>query len=85
MRIQIEGPLVSFQKLLPEVPWHIDVCKPIFPQPAAPKIAALTYRAIYGSDVLSDIDHLVVRDEYLGWVHHKKYALPIRMILELRS
>lgn len=72
MRIQIEGPLVSVQKLLPNVSWHVDVCKPIFPQPAGPKLAELTYRAIYGHNALPDIgSRLVVRDEYLSWIHHK--------------
>ncbi|QPH15934.1 hypothetical protein C2857_000470 [Epichloe festucae Fl1] len=72
LRIQIEGPLVSVQKLLPNVSWHVDVCKPIFPQPAGPKLAELTYRAIYGHNALPDIgSRLVVRDEYLSWIHHK--------------
>jgi hypothetical protein len=75
LRLQVEGPLVSIQKLLPNVPWHIDACNPIFPQPAGPKLADLTYRAIYGNEILPDIEnHLIVRDEYLGWIHHKKSA-----------
>lgn len=72
MRIQIEGPLVSIQKLLPEVPWHIDVSDPIFPQPAGPGLAKLAYRAIYGQDARPIEDDLIVRDEYLGWVDQKK-------------
>lgn len=73
MRVQIDGPLVSIQKLLPDVPWHVDVCKPIFPQPAGPELARVAYRAIYGQDVRPQIaDDLVVRDEYLGWVDRKK-------------
>ncbi|KEY68341.1 hypothetical protein S7711_10424 [Stachybotrys chartarum IBT 7711] len=72
LRIQIEGPLVSIQKLPPDVPWHVDVFKPIFPQPSGPKLAKLTYWAIYGHHILPDAEsHLVVRDEYLGWIHHK--------------
>ncbi|KAI6080809.1 hypothetical protein F4821DRAFT_273574 [Hypoxylon rubiginosum] len=72
VRIQIEGPLVSIQKLLPEVLWHVDVCNPIFPQPAGPELARLAYRAIYGQDASLFIeDDMIVRDEYLGWVHEK--------------
>ncbi|KAI1763128.1 hypothetical protein GGR53DRAFT_498665 [Hypoxylon sp. FL1150] len=72
LRVQIEGPLVSIQKLLPEVPWHIDVCNPIPLQPAAPELARLAYRAIYGQDVRLSVENdMTVRDEYLGWVHHK--------------
>ena len=73
IRIQIEGPLVSVQRLLPEVPWHIDVCNPIFPQPAGLELAKLAYRTLYGRDAhLHDENDLTVRDEYLGWVHQKK-------------
>ena len=32
LRVQIEGPLVSVQKLLPGVPWDVDMFKPIYPQ-----------------------------------------------------
>ncbi|KAK3933461.1 hypothetical protein QBC46DRAFT_368733 [Diplogelasinospora grovesii] len=68
VRIQIEGPLVSIQRLLPEVPWHVDVCEPIFPQPAGPELAKLACRAIYGQDVRPHVENdLIVRDEYLGW------------------
>lgn len=74
LRIQIEGPLVSIQKLLPDVTWNVDVCEPSFPQPSGPKLAELAYRAIYGQDTLPE--HIVVRDEYLGWIHHKKYVHP---------
>ena len=74
MRIQIEGPLVSVQKLLPEVPWHVNACGTKFPQPAALELATLTYRAIYGQHVRMDVGNdLIVRDEYLGWVDQKKY------------
>ncbi|KAI6088039.1 hypothetical protein F4821DRAFT_99133 [Hypoxylon rubiginosum] len=72
LRIQIEGPLVSIQKLLPEIPWHVDVCNPIFPQPAGPELARLACLAIYGHDAsLSVKTDMIVRDEYLGWVHEK--------------
>ena len=73
VRVQIEGPLVSVQKLLPGVPWDVDVCRPVFPQPAGPELARLTYQLLYGQDVRQDVDNdLTVRDEYLGWVHEEK-------------
>ncbi|KAI0882305.1 uncharacterized protein GGS22DRAFT_50116 [Annulohypoxylon maeteangense] len=72
VRVQIEGPLVSTQKLLPEVPWHVDVRNPIFPQPAGLDLARLAYRAIYGHDADISVENdMIVRDEYLGWVHEK--------------
>lgn len=73
VRIQIEGPLVSIQKLLPGVPWCVDIGNPVFPQPAGPELAKLAYRAIYGQHGRTDVaTDLVVRDEYLGWVDQKK-------------
>lgn len=72
VRIQIEGPLVSIQKLLPEVPWHVDVCEKKF-QRAGAKLAELTYRTLYGHDVRPFVDNdMIMRDEYLGWVDQKK-------------
>ncbi|KAL7915143.1 hypothetical protein GGI35DRAFT_488942 [Trichoderma velutinum] len=69
LRIQIEGPLVSIQKLLPNEPWHLSESPPPFPQPAGPSLAKLAYRAIYGFDARPGIDNdIVVRDEYLGWI-----------------
>ena len=69
LRIQIEGLLVSIQKLLPEVPWSTDVPSPVFPQPAGPKLARLAYQKIYGREVRPEVaGDMIVRDEYLGWV-----------------
>jgi hypothetical protein len=69
LRIQIEGPLVSIQKLLPEMTWPLDVMRPVFPLPAGPELARLAYRTIYGRKVRpEDAGDMVVRDEYLGWV-----------------
>ncbi|KAI1146476.1 hypothetical protein F4825DRAFT_456453 [Nemania diffusa] len=71
LRIQIEGPLTAVQKLLPEVVWRLDttIGRLVFPQPAGPELAKLTFRAIYGRDPRPDtVDDLVVRDEYLGWL-----------------
>ncbi|EXU98841.1 hypothetical protein X797_008078 [Metarhizium robertsii] len=67
VRIHIEGPLVSIQKLLPEVSWHVDVHEKKFQQAGA-KLAELTYRTIYGHDVRLHVENdLIMRDEYLGW------------------
>ena len=69
LRIQIEGPLVSIQKLLPEILWHTDVTSLVFPQPAGPELARLAYQTIYGREVRPEVaGDVVVRDEYLGWV-----------------
>lgn len=69
LRIQIEGPLVSIQKLFPAIPWHTDVHPVPYPQPAGPELAALTYKHLYGREARADVfGDIVVRDEYLGWV-----------------
>lgn len=68
LRIQIEGPVVAIQKLLPSISWHTDIFNPVFPQPAGPELAKLAYRALYGQDVRPGADDVIVRDEYLGWV-----------------
>ncbi|KAI1141371.1 hypothetical protein F5Y05DRAFT_259054 [Hypoxylon sp. FL0543] len=73
LRIQIEGPLVSVQKLLPGITWHTDIRFHVFPQPAGPELAKLTYEKIYGQKVRSDVaGDMVVRDEYLGWVMEER-------------
>ncbi|EHK26114.1 uncharacterized protein TRIVIDRAFT_218286 [Trichoderma virens Gv29-8] len=78
LRICIEGPLVSVQKLLPDVQWHVSDSRfLVFPQPAGPELAKLTYRALYGREVSSQITgDMVVRDEYLGWVMKDRRPLP---------
>jgi hypothetical protein len=73
LRIQIEGPLVSIQKLLPQIPWHVDCVPTVFPQPAGPELAKLAYRTIFGRDVRPEVcGDIVVRDEYLGWVREAR-------------
>lgn len=68
LRISIEGPLSSVIKLLPGTEWQLQRFRPTL-QPAAPELAKLAFRTIYGQDIPSTvIDSLVVRDEYLGWV-----------------
>jgi hypothetical protein len=71
LRIQIEGPLVSIQRLLPHIPWRLRMgySDSEFPQPAGPELARLAYQQIYMRDVCPEVPgDLVVRDEYLGWV-----------------
>ncbi|KAF5668733.1 arginine deiminase type-3 [Fusarium denticulatum] len=69
LRIQIEGPLSSINKLLPGVDWQLEgVFRPSL-QAAGPELARVAFRTIYGHDIRPEIDgDMVVRDEYLGWV-----------------
>jgi hypothetical protein len=60
LRIQIQGPLESIQKLLPDISWDKIVD---FPQPGGLELASLTYQALYGEE--GSIP--AVRDEYLVW------------------
>ncbi|KAF2454538.1 hypothetical protein BDY21DRAFT_309051 [Lineolata rhizophorae] len=61
LRIHIQGPLESIQKLLPNVSWH-----PIgpFPQLGGLKLASLTHQILYGEHNCSS----AVRDEYPAFV-----------------
>ncbi|TWU70405.1 hypothetical protein ED733_000140 [Metarhizium rileyi] len=70
LRIQIEGPLVSIQKLVPKAKWHTDVFNHTFPQPAGPLLARLVFEKIFGRQAQPEkiVGDLVIRDEYLGWV-----------------
>lgn len=73
LRIRIQGPLESIQKLLPNISW--DTIVP-FPQPGGLQLASLTHRALYGQDGLNLVDGvLVVRDEYLAWAMEGRRAL----------
>ncbi|KAM4066054.1 hypothetical protein HRG_012043 [Hirsutella rhossiliensis] len=74
LRISIEGPLVSVEKLLQGLKWRLEhpVWEPTRFQSAAERLARLTYRVLYnqdgkGDDMIGSAD-VVVRDEYLGWV-----------------
>jgi len=72
LRIRIQGPLKSIQKLLPEISWNIGD----FPQPGGLKLAHLTHRALYGEDGLENADRIpVVRDEYCAWAMEGRKAL----------
>lgn len=69
LRIQIEGPLVAIERLLPSISWHTDPLNLVFPQPASHGLANLAYRALFGRDARPEVtDDVVVRNEYLGWV-----------------
>lgn len=69
MRIQIEGPVVAIERLIPSISWHANPLNLVFPQPAGPELAKLAYQALFGRDVRPEVTNdLVVRDEYLGWV-----------------
>ncbi|KAJ5965120.1 uncharacterized protein N7479_004996 [Penicillium vulpinum] len=73
LRIQIEGPLIAIQRLLPHIPWHLNLRDRKFPQPASPELARLTYQTIYGRDISLEIpDDLGVQDVYLGWMPEKR-------------
>ncbi|GIK05190.1 hypothetical protein Aspvir_009293 [Aspergillus viridinutans] len=73
LRIQIEGPLIAIQRLLPHIPWRLDPLDRTFPQPAGPELARLTYQKVYGRDISPEVPgDLVVRDEYLGWMPEKR-------------
>jgi len=66
LRVQIDGPLLALQKLLPEVSWHVSDHSCEFLLPAGLKLAKLAFLKLYNqSDVAGDI---VVRDEYRGWL-----------------
>lgn len=73
LRVQIEGPLVSIQKLVPECSWHFTKRSQDFPQPGGEALAKLTYRALYGTGIRQEVSgDMNVRDEYLGWVMEEK-------------
>lgn len=76
LRIQIEGPAVAIERLLPDTPWALGHWCPEFPQPPGPELARLTYQALYGRDPIVEEEStskgspgdMIVRDEYLGEV-----------------
>lgn len=73
LRIQIEGPLIAIQRLLPDIPWRLGFPDRTFPQLAGPELARLTYQTIYGRDICPEVlDDLVVQDGYLGWMPEKR-------------
>ncbi|KAG4442004.1 hypothetical protein IFR05_002530 [Cadophora sp. M221] len=64
LRIQIQGPLESIQKHLPNSSWDKIVR---FPQPGGVELASLTHRALYGVGLREAVGLPAVRDEYLAW------------------
>jgi hypothetical protein len=82
LRIQIEGPLVAIQRLLPDISWRLDLPDQTFPQPAGPELARLAYQKIYGRDVCLEVSgDLLVRDEYLGCMPEKYPERQVHSIL----
>jgi len=73
LRIQIQGPLESIQKLLPNISWH-EIVR--FPQPGGLELATLTHRALYGEEGLKEADDVpAVRNEYLAWAMEGRKSL----------
>ncbi|KAM3470550.1 hypothetical protein MY8738_009703 [Beauveria namnaoensis] len=73
LRIRIQGPLETIEKLLPDVKWHNIVS---FPQPGGVELARLTHEALYGKEVHAETRcRLVVRDEYLAWAMSERRPL----------
>ncbi|KAF1965908.1 hypothetical protein BU23DRAFT_593385 [Bimuria novae-zelandiae CBS 107.79] len=65
LRIRIQGPLETIQKLLPHVSWHPIVP---FPQPGGLQLANITHQVLYGQVGGTVADgSITVRDEYLAW------------------
>ncbi|KAI9667755.1 MAG: hypothetical protein M1821_000572 [Bathelium mastoideum] len=78
LRINIEGPLVSIQRLLPNVTWHMETEAPDFPQEGGPALAKLTYETLYERSLDNETgDEVVIRDEYLGWVTESRPSAEI--------
>lgn len=69
LRIQIEGPTLSIERLFPLVSWPTDPQNLVFPQPAGLKLAKLAFQVIYGNQ--PEAEDLVIRDECLGWVQER--------------
>lgn len=68
LRIHILSPLSAIEKLIPNVPWHINIRDQREIQPAATSVAWLVSNALYGP--IGDAersDWVVVRAELLGW------------------
>lgn len=66
LRVRIQGPLETIQKLLPNVAWANFES---FPQLGGIELARLTHQALYEQDGRNVADEpLCVQDEYLAWV-----------------
>jgi len=75
LRIQVEGPLLALQRILPHVSWHISHDFPEFPLPGGPELAKLVFMAIYHRNIRPDVvGDMIVRDEYKGWLQE---AIPV--------
>lgn len=79
LRIRIQGPLISIQRLIPKAQWQwfLNWTEP--PQVPAPDFAGFTHRTIYGCDPQPGVpDDLVIRHEYCGWISNP--PLPIEWV-----
>lgn len=73
LRIRIQGPVESIQKLLPNAPWR-DIGP--FLQPGGLELARLTHEALYEQGKPNMVNRVpTVRDEYLAWVMEGRRAL----------
>lgn len=82
LRVQIEGPIISIRKLVPDYSWHFKAGSKEFPQPGGEALAKLTYQALYRIDIRPEvIGDIIVRDEYLGWVMEGN--IPKKLVLTI--
>ena len=66
LRVHIQGPLQTIQKLLPHTSWEAPTD---FPQPGALPLAEIASKALFKNDAASSDNNMItVRDEYLGWL-----------------
>jgi hypothetical protein len=81
LRVEIQGPLETIQKLLPDISWH--PVKP-FPQPGGQALASLVHRSLYGDDLHFSHNKLPIRHEYLAWTMEGRKPLEYVRVIEAR-
>ncbi|KAF2457061.1 hypothetical protein BDY21DRAFT_33193 [Lineolata rhizophorae] len=78
LRIHIQGPLVSIQKLLPGVQFCYDDWEKPFPQAAGLQLAELAFRTIYGRPADAEMgENLTVCDEDSAWIREPELRMEI--------
>ncbi|OTB01979.1 hypothetical protein M426DRAFT_265280 [Hypoxylon sp. CI-4A] len=55
LRIQIEGPSISMERLFPGIEWRTNPLSLKFPQLAGPELARITYQKLYGRKVRPEV------------------------------
>ena len=76
LRIQVEGPLIALQKLLPRVSWYTANHSPPFPLPGGPELAKLAFKTMYRREVQPDVPgDTVVRNESTCWLREARPAV----------